>query len=159
MEPAMNRRVAVAIVSMLAVGAAGLTPALAATGKAKPKPLKGSWSFTDFTPDPTITVVAQAKMVDPYCHGTLPAGPSDVNAHSLKVKGRGTLTVNGSNTGDWAMEVRDAKGRVLAGSDGSSPTTQEGALLTLAKAGTYTVVFCNLTGAPTAKATYTYKYH
>jgi hypothetical protein len=154
----MNRRAAVATVSILAMGAAGLTPALAATGRAKPKPLKGSWSFTDFTADPTVTVLAQAKGADPYCHGTLPAGPSDVNSHSLTVKGRGTLTVIGSNTGDWAMEVRDAKGHVLAGSDGGGPNDQEGALLPLGKAGKYSVVYCNLTGAPTATAKYTFKY-
>lgn len=156
----MNRRAIIAVTGVAALGIAGVTPALAAATKHKklPAPLHGTWSYTDFTADPTATVIGTASGKDPYCHGTLPSGPTDVNAHSLKVAGRGTLTVAGHNTLDWAMEVRDAKGDVLGASDGSSPNDQEGVILPVSKAGTYTVVFCNLTGAPTATADYTYKY-
>jgi hypothetical protein len=154
----MNRRATVATAAVLVVGAAGITPALAASGKAKPKPLKGSWSYTDFTPDPTITVMNSAKSLTPHCNGDVPAGPMDVTKHVIKVAGRGTLTVEGTNTGDWAMEVRDAKGHQLTASDGGLPQDQEGVLLPLTKAGSYSVIFCNLTGAPTASAKYTYVY-
>ncbi|MDQ1697277.1 MAG: hypothetical protein QOJ03_2630 [Frankiaceae bacterium] len=154
----MNRRAAVATVTSLALGAATLTPALAATGRAKPKPIKGKWSYSDFTPDPTVSVVNSAKMTDPHCAGALPSAPSDVNSHIIKVAGRGTLTVNGANTGDWAMEVLNSKGVQLANSDGPTPQDKEGVLLSITKAGRYKVVFCNLGGAPTASATYSYKY-
>lgn len=154
----MNRRAAIATVTVAVVGVAGLTPALAATGRAKPKPLKGSWSYTDFTPDPTITVLNSAKSLSPHCDGAVPAGPTDVNTHTVKVAGPGTLTVIGSNTLDWAMEVRDAKGNQLTASDGGLPQDQEGVVLPVSKAGTYSVIYCNLTGAPTASAKYTFVY-
>ena len=65
----------------------------------------------------------------------------------------------GNNTGDWAMELRDAKGHFIAGSDGGLPQDKEGlGGVTITKPGTYSVVFCNLGGAPTATATYSYKY-
>jgi hypothetical protein len=153
----MNRRRTVATVSALALAAAGATPALAAV-TAKHKALKGSWTFTDFTPDPTVSVMNSAKKLDPHCDGDVPAGPMDVNAQKIKVSGPGTLTVVGNNTLDWAMEVRDRKGIQLTSSDGGLPQDTEGVVLPLRKAGTYTVVFCNLGGAPTADATYSYKY-
>jgi hypothetical protein len=157
----MNRRATVATVSALALVAAGVTPALAVAGKAKHKDLKGTWSFTDLTVDPTpsamgIDPVTPAR--DGYCVGKLPDGPADTTKQTLKVAGPGTLTVAGKNIGDWAMEVRDAKGTFLTGSDGGTPEVKEGVLIPLRKPGAYTVVFCNLGGAPTADATYSYKY-
>ena len=144
------------IAAVLAVGAAGVAPAVASPAKAKS--LKGSWSYTDTTPDPTISVMNSAKSLGPHCDGDVPAAPVDVNSHTLKVKGKGTLTVNGSNTLDWAMEVRDAKGVQLAASDGGLPQDKEGIVLAISKPGTYSVNFCNLGGGPTATATYSYKY-
>src|SRR4051794_21891927 len=99
----MNKRGTVAVFALLAVGAAGVTPALAASGRAKPKPIKGSWSFTDTTADPSATVEAQQSGTDPYCHGGhVPAAPVDKNSYTIKVKGPGTLSVLGDNTLDWA---------------------------------------------------------
>jgi hypothetical protein len=149
----MNRRATIAVAA-LTVAAVTTTPALAKT-KPKPKPLKGSWSFTDATPDPSVDTVSDNAS---HCHGKLPAAPTDVNAHTLKVKGRGLLTVNGSTTGDWAMEVRDSHGNSLAGSDGTLPSAQEGTSVDLPK-GTWTVFYCNVTGAPTATASYTFVFH
>ena len=149
----MNRRAALAVVTLAAVGAAGGVPALAA--KAKPKPLRGTFSYTDVTPDPTVVANSDAAS---HCHGNVPAAPVDVNSHALKVKGKGILTVVGHNMGDWAMEVRDSKGLVLAGSDGSTPQYAEGTVVLLPKAGSYSVVFCNLEGEPTTTATYKYVY-
>ena len=154
----MNRRATVATVAVLVVGAAGITPALASSTKARPKPIKGSWTYTDVTPDPLITVRNTAQKLTPHCNGDVPPAPTDVNSHTIKIKGRGTLTVDGTNTGDWAMEVRDAKGRQLDASDGGLPQDQEGVLLPLTKAGKYSVIFCNLTGAPNASAKYSFVY-
>jgi hypothetical protein len=149
----MNRRATIAVAA-LAVAAVTTAPALA-KAKPKPKPLKGSWSFTDTTPDPSVDAVSDNSS---HCHGKLPAAPTDVNAHNLKVNGRGLLTVSGSTTGDWAMEIRDKHGNSLAGSDGSLPTAQEGTSVDLPK-GTWTVFYCNVTGAPTATASYTFVFH
>jgi hypothetical protein len=153
----MHRRVTVAVAA-LATAALTASPALAmstAKKKPKPKPIKGSWSFTDTTPDPTVSATS---LDDPseHCHGKLPAGPADVNTGTIKVSGRGVLTVTGSVIGDWAMEVRDSKGRVLAGDD-ENPPKSESTSVDLTK-GTWTVVFCNLSGAPTASATYLFVY-
>jgi hypothetical protein len=150
----MNRRATVAI-AVTATAVLTVTPALAKTKpKPKPKPLKGSWSFTDTTPDPSVDASSDNSN---HCHGKVPAGPADVNAHTLTVTGRGLLTVSGATKGDWAMEVRDRRGNPIAGSDGSLPTAQEGTRVDLVK-GTWTVFYCNVTGAPTATASYTFVY-
>lgn len=154
-----RRRTAVATVTLVGMVAGGLTPALATTAKKhKAKPLKGTFSYTDTTPDPTVSVVNSANSATGYCKGgVVPAGPGDVNSHTLKVTGRGTLTVAGHTTGDWAMMITDRKGTILTGSDGGFPQDQEGAILPITKAGTYSVVYCNLGGAPTATADYRFK--
>jgi hypothetical protein len=157
----MNRRGTVATVSALALAAAGLTPALASPTSVKHKNFKGTWTFTDFTVDPTPSAMGVAPKTparDGYCVGTLPDGPADETTQKVKIAGRGTLTVLGANTGDWAMEVRDAKGTFLAGSDGDMPQDKEGVPVALRKPGTYSVTFCNLGGAPTTDATYSFKY-
>jgi hypothetical protein len=153
-ELAMNRRGTVAALAIAAVGVAGAVPALAAPGKTKPKPLKGTWSYTDTTPDPSGNAESSDSM---HCRGKLPAGPADVNAHKLKVKRTGTLTVQSSVVGDWALELDDAKGNVVAGDDENPPASEGLAGITLKK-GTYSVVLCNLEGAPTASADYTFTY-
>ena len=149
----MNRRATLALATIAAVGVAGTAPALAA--KPKPKPLRGTFSYTDVTPDPTVTANSDAAS---HCHGNVPASPADVNSQTLKVKGKGILTVVGHNALDWAMEVRDSKGLVLAGSDGGTPTDPEGTVVMLPKAGSYSVVYCNLEGEPTITASYKYVY-
>jgi hypothetical protein len=155
----MSNRGTVAVIALLAVGAAGITPALAAPAKHKPKPIKGTWSFVDTTPDPSATAEAQQTGTDPYCHGgNVPPSPVDKNSYTLKIKGPGALTVTGSNTLDWAMELNDSKGHMLAASDGGLPQDEEGVVASLKKPGSYTVVFCNLGGAPTADATYQFIY-
>jgi hypothetical protein len=153
----MSRRAMLAVVTLAAVGVAGSVPALAATHRPRPKPITGSWSFTDYSVDPTPSVTSAAGN-HPYCHDPLPATPADVNAHTIKVKGRGVLTVQGATTGDWGMEVDDAKGRVLATSDGTQPQDQEGTVVDLLRAGTYSVLYCNFGGAPTATAKYRFVY-
>ena len=151
----MNRRATVAVAA-LAAAALTTTPVLAKTKpKPKPKPIRGSWSFTDTTPDPTYAQTALSYDTQ-HCHGKLPAGPADVNTHTITVSGKGTLTVDGSSTGDWGMELRDRKGNVITGAD-QNPPKQESVSADVGK-GTWTLVFCNLTGAPTATASYTFVY-
>jgi hypothetical protein len=148
----MNRRGTVVALAVTAIATAGVVPAFA-TGSAKPKPIKGSWSFTDVTPDPTPD--ADQSGTSEHCHGKLPSAPVDVNAHPFKAARAGTLTVISSVVGDWAMEVRDAKGNVVAGDDANPPASESVALVL--KKGAYSVVMCNLSGAPTASATYSFQ--
>jgi hypothetical protein len=131
-----------------------LVPALAHAAPVKAKPVKGTFSYTDTTPDATITALGEAGKRSGFCVGTLPAAPVDVNKHTVKLSGRGTLVVTGHNTLDWAMEVRDSKNNLVAGSDGSLPQSAEGTTAIISKAGTYSIIYCNLTGAPTATANY-----
>jgi hypothetical protein len=149
----MNRRGTVAVLAVTALAAAGALPAFAA-GATKAKPLKGTWSYTDVTPDPTPDASTSSNAGD-HCHGKLPSAPSDVNSHTLKITRPGTLTVTTSVVGDWALEIRDAKGNIVAGDD-ANPPASEGALVALKK-GAYAVVLCNLSGAPTATADYSFK--
>lgn len=151
----MNRRAAVAALAVAAVGVGGVVPAFAAPTKAKS--LKGAWSYTDVTPDPTVSVLNSAQGLGPHCDGDVPAAPTDVNVHTIKVKRKGTLSVNGDNTLDWAMDVRDPKNVQVASSDGGLPQDKEGVVVAITKPGTYSVYFCNLGGAPTATASYTFK--
>lgn len=148
----MNRRGTVVVLAVSTLATAGVIPAFAA-GAAKPKPIKGSWSYTDTTPDPTPD--ASTGSDGTHCHGKLPSAPVDVNSHSIKATRPGTLTVNTSVIGDWALEIRDASGNVVAGSD-VNPPASEGAVVAVKK-GTYAVVLCNLSGAPTATATYSFQ--
>jgi hypothetical protein len=132
---------------------AGLAPALASPAH-KGKPLHGTFSYLDTTPDPTVIANSDASS---HCHDNLPSAPTDINSHTIKVTGAGTLTVVGHNKLDWAMEIRDAHGAVLAGSDGSSPASPEGAVASLTKPGKYAIVYCSAEGEPSITADYTFK--
>jgi hypothetical protein len=157
----MNRRAMVATVTALAAGAAGFVPASAGSTSVVGKTVKGTWSYTDVTVDPSPSAMGAAPKLPPrdgYCVGAAPSAPSDVNVHTIKVKGAGYLRVSGTTTGDWAMEIRDSRNHVLAGSDGDVPQAQEGTATLLRKAGTYKVVYCNLGGAPDATAKYSFRY-
>ena len=149
----MENRGIVVVLALSAAAAAGVVPAFAADG-AKAKPSKGTWSYTDVTPDPSPDASTSTN-VSNHCHGKLPSAPVDVNSHTLKASRPGTLTVNASVVGDWALEIRDSKGNIVAGDD-SNPPASEGAVVALKK-GAYAVVMCNLSGAPTATASYTFQ--
>jgi hypothetical protein len=154
----MNRRATVTTLATLTVGVAGLTPALAAPSGLSGKTIRGNFAYTDMTVDPTPSVLSSAEKREGFCVGTVPASPSDVNVHTVKVAAAGTLNVVGKHTGDWAMEIRDSKNHLIGGTDGDLPQVQEGTIVTLRKAGTYKVVYCNLGGAPTASAKYSFRY-
>lgn len=151
----MNARLVLATGAAAVTAVAGLAPAFASSTAGKKA--GGTLSFTDATPDPSPTALSLAGKRTGFCVGDLPAAPSDVNSLPVKVPGKGTLTVQGTTVGDWAMEIRDSKGTLLGGSDGGTPQDQEGASVVVKKPGTYQVVFCNLTGAPTATATWSFK--
>jgi hypothetical protein len=152
------RRAVLVLTVAATTGVAGLAPAFAAVGKHKHVTLKGTWSFTDTTPDPTVEVAENAMGAPQGCRsGKLPAGPLDVNSHVLKVPTKGFLTVVGHNKLDWAMEVDDSHGNYVGGSDGGTPNVAEGVTGLPVRPGSYTVIYCNLTGEPQITADYLFK--
>ncbi len=126
-------------------------PSSAGAGVA-PSQTQGTWTFTDFSPDPTSTP-EDATM---HCHGLLPSAPGDVNSQPLKLKSAGTLELTSHNVLDWAMELRDSKGNVVTGTDGGDLTTPENLSVYLPK-GKYVVVYCNLEGEPEITVDYAFR--
>jgi hypothetical protein len=132
------------------IGAAvALALAIPAAGAA---PTKGTWTFTDTTPDPTTLQNPATE----HCHGTLPASPLDVNNQKFKAPAKGWLTLTSHNAMDWAVEVHDKKGNVIGGTDGGSPTDPEN-LQVAVKKSTYTVVYCSFAGEPQITVDYKFK--
>jgi hypothetical protein len=132
----VHLKLSVSIAAVL-VGAVIPSPAGAARGTS------GTWEYTDFTPDPTTL----QNPAQEHCHGTLPSSPADVNSYPFKTKKTGTLELTSHNQFDWAMEVRDAKGNVVAGTDGADISTPENMTVFLKK-GKYEVVYCSFLGEP-----------
>ncbi|MDQ3877675.1 MAG: hypothetical protein M3290_04905, partial [Actinomycetota bacterium] len=127
-----------------------LSSGTALAGRAHRIGNSGSLSYTDFTPDETVSAGGDATN---HCStGTLPQGPLDVNDGYVTLKSAGTLTVTGHNVSDWAMEIHDPKGNTITGSDGSLPVDVEGATAFITKPGKYDIVYCNLGGEPTTTA-------
>ena len=136
--------------AIIAVGAALAVSALPTTASAGNK---GTWTFIDTTPDPTVVTNPASQ----HCSGELPAAPVDVNEHTFKAtKKRGTLKLTSQNAADWAVEVRDKRGTTIAGTDSEDPTAAENLTVTLRR-GTYKVVYCNFAGEPTIQVKYSYK--
>jgi len=143
------RRHAIAATAVLvALGTASLTPANAAT---KPKPFSGSKDYTDTTPDPTGSATDGSD-----CSSMLPGDPLKEAGFAITVPAPGKIKVALDNTGDWALEIRDPKGTIIGSSDGGTPELKEATTVKAKKAGKYTIIPCNLGGAPTAKVTYSY---
>ena len=139
----MKRLVLLAVTAAVAGGVVAL-PATAAP----PKPMTQKFTFTDPTPDATATAGDAIG-----CDGLLP----NEAGVEFTVPAAGKLKVSMVTTGDWALEVRDPKGRILGSSDGGIPTDQESVSVKVKAAGTYTVLPCNLGGLPNAEGVIEYK--
>lgn len=134
--------------ALLAISAAAVAVIAVPAVAAPPKPVSQKFSYTDPTPDATATAGTAEG-----CDGLLPnEAPVEFTAPAA-----GKLKVSITTTGDWALEVRDAKGRVLGSSDGGVPTDQESVSIKIKAAGTYTVLPCNLGGLPNATGVIDYK--
>ena len=138
-------------VAIAALGAATMVVALPGLSGAGPTK-KGTWTYVDTTPDPTTVTNPPTH----HCHGTLPSAPIDVNSHTFKAKKRGTLRLTAHNELDWAMEVRDKKGNVIAGTDGANVDDKENMTVMLKK-GTYSVVYCSFAGEPQITVNYSFR--
>lgn len=144
----MLRRHAIAATAIVvALGTVSLTPATAA----KPKPFKGSQKYTDMTPDATASAVSGAD-----CASLIPGDPLREKGLELTIPAPGKLKVDITNVGDWALEIRDPKGVLIASADGGSPEDIEQATAKAKKAGKYKIIPCNLGGAPDVTVNYAY---
>lgn len=140
-------RTRLALVTVLAVGVALGTTANAAP----PKGFSKTVSFTDATPDPSGNT---ASGNEHHCDGKLP----QEKPLSITIPGPGTVDVSLAGfQGDWALQVRDAKGEVLAGDD-VNPPSYEATSLRLKKGTTIQILPCNLAGSPAGTVTYTYTF-
>ena len=137
--------------SAVVVGVALVISVVPSLAGAAPK--SGTWTFIDLTPDPSTAADSRPRCTQ----GDLPTGPLDQNTANFKItKKRSTFSVMSNNAADWAMELHDSKGNILATADGGTPETPEGVTMVL-KRGTYTVYYCNFAGEPTITADWSIK--
>lgn len=152
----MSRRTAVLVTAASLVLAGAAVPSYAA--KAKPKPIKGSYTVT-LTPDPTKEATS---LTTDGCSGLSPAA---VDRHAFTAPAAGTLTVDlvaedpakGALPAgfDWDLYTLDASGILNAG-DGATGTEQT--VDSFKKKTPMTIEVCNLDGLPNATISYTFTY-
>ncbi|MEA2498491.1 MAG: hypothetical protein QOH26_896 [Actinomycetota bacterium] len=135
--------------SVMALAALAVA-ALAPVGSAAPT--KGTWTFTDASPDPTVVADTNAGA---HCSGDLPSAPGDVNIQKFKAPKAGTLKLIAHNALDWAVEVRRG-GVTVAGTDGANPDDPENLTVSVFR-GKYEVVYCNFSGEPSIEVDYSFK--
>src|SRR3954447_5003782 len=108
----MNRM----LVAALAVTALAI-PLGAGAQAAPPKGFTKTVDFTDATPDPSGN--AQTGGNELHCSGQLPQEAPI----AVKIPGPGIIDVTlGGFQGDWALQVKDASGEILAGDDVNPPS-------------------------------------
>lgn len=131
--------------------AASATPGLAAPQpKPKPKPISQEVPFTDSTPDYSGWAVGE----DSHCAGALPREEPYV----FTAPAAGTLKVAISGfTGEWALDLRNEKGAVLAETDVLAPEL-ETLTVKLRKPGVVNIAPCNLAGTPEALISLVFTY-
>jgi hypothetical protein len=144
----MRHRRTLALAGLAVVTAAGFTPAHAAAKK----PIVKNFAFRDATPDPSGNANLSDDM---HCHGKLPDTEKPI---VFKAPAAGLITVQlGKFTGDWALEIRDAKDNHLSGAEANPPDYETG-VLKVKKATTLHIKPCNLAGTPDATVKVTFKY-
>ena len=143
----LRRHVIATTAVLVALGTVSLTPATAA----KPKPFKGTKAYTDATADPTGSATDGED-----CTSLLPAPFPHEKGFTISVPAPGKIKVSINNVGDWALEIRDPKGTIIGAADGGTPEVVETATVKAKKAGKYTIIPCNLGGAPDVTVTYAY---
>lgn len=129
------RRLTVSVVAAVTVGLVA-APSIAAP---KRKPITKTVAFRDATPDPSGIAVGS----DGHCSGLLPRE----KAYAFQAPAAGTLKATiGGFSGEWALQLRDSKDRVLAAQDvnGGFETLS----VKVRKPGVVNVLPCNLAGTP-----------
>jgi len=148
--------------AMLLAAASALAVAPALTSAASAAPVAhGSWSFADYTPDPSSLAaddafhVVTGTTITSYCHGTrVPSAPQDVTSRALTVSRPSVLRLSVNATGAWGVDVGSRHGKALAGITTTRAATDGTDLRVRLRPGQYVVEACNLGGAPTAQVNY-----
>ena len=126
--------------ALTAAVAATATPGMAAPSK---KPVVQEVAYTDATPDLT----GLRPDSDAHCNGLLPQEAPYV----FKAPAAGSLKVSISGfTGEWALELRDPSGRVLAETDVTTPEL-ESLTVKVRKPTAVSIRPCNLVGSAQGK--------
>lgn len=134
------------VLLVIAAVAATATPGLAAP---KPKPIKQEVPFTDSTPDYSGWAVG----ADSHCAGVLPRE----SPYVFKAPAAGTLKVAIRGfSGEWALDLRDAKGNVLAETDVTGGF--ESLTIKTRKAMPVSIAPCNLAGTTQAVISLVFTY-
>lgn len=145
----MNRPLVLAVALV-----AGATIA-AAPASAKPKkPITGSFTQSDPTPDPTGNATTANEY---HCSGKLP----QEKPFQFKAPAAGKIKVELSGfQGDWALQILDDKGNVLGGDDVTPDQngSTESATAKIKRKMTVGILPCNMGGSPSAVAKYTFTY-
>jgi hypothetical protein len=148
-----SKEEAVKLTRKLSIGLAAMLVLGAMSSFAQAGSTKGTWTYTDLTPDESVIANSDATQ---HCHGNLPAGPADVNSFPFKAPRTGTLKLVSNNALDWAMEVQTSSGSVITGTDGANPNDPENMTVRL-RPGKYNVVYCNAAGEPSITVNYSFK--
>lgn len=152
----MNRRLPV-VLAVVAVAAAGTVPAVAA--KAKPKPIKGSYTL-ELYPDatPNVTTLADESVT---C-GVL---PQSIDKRAFTFPAAGTLTVDltvpdpipaaSPVHGDWDLYILDG---TSVRNSSHTEFANEHTVDKLKRKTALTFMVCNLTGLTKGTVSYTFTY-
>jgi len=159
-DNAFPQEVSMKAIVLAAASALAVAPVVTNAALAAQPAHAGSWSFADYTADPTSLAaddafhVATGTTITSYCHGSrVPSVPQDVNAHALKVTGASTLKLHLAATGAWGVDVSSRRGASVAGF--VTRTAADATRFTVRlHPGAYVVRACNLGGAPTARVDY-----
>jgi hypothetical protein len=154
------RRPVTAAIALLTCAAFVAMPAEAAKKKAKPKPIKGSYTL-NLNPDPTG---AAGNLSGEGCGGLI---AQSQDKRPFKIPAKGTLVVTlkspdpiyeatGEVGFDWDLFLLDGEGFVVG--ESTTPSASEEITVKFTKAQGSTIWACNLTGQPEAKVTYTFTY-
>lgn len=128
--------------------AASTAPGHAAP-KPKPRPISQEVPFTDATPDYSGWAAGE----DSHCAGVLPREEPYV----FTAPAAGTLKVAISGfTGEWALDLRDARGRVIAETDVLGGF--EALTVKLRRRTAVSIAPCNLAGSPDALISLVFTY-
>lgn len=142
------RRLPLVLLLVTSVGSTA-APGLAAP-KPKPKPIQQEVAFTDATPDLT----GLRPDSDAHCNGLVPQEAPYV----FKAPAAGKLEVSIDGfTGEWALELRDAAGKVLVETDVTTPE-RESLTVKLRKPASVSIRPCNLAGSPEAVISLVFTY-
>jgi hypothetical protein len=151
----MHRRTVVNVAVIAAVGVSLGAPAFAGAKK----PITKTVSYTDATADPTGNVSVDKKgLEDESLHCSAGKLPSNEKGITFAAPAPGSLKVAISGfQGDWSLQIRDAKGKVLAGDD-VNPPDFEMVTAKIKTKGNYVIFPCNMGGTPLASVKYTFTF-